>query len=178
MKRKKVGKFIVWLCSILVACLFPVFTFAENEGAFTPEELAKFNGRDGARAYVAVNGRVYDMTGNPLWPGGKHFCPGAVAGKDITGIWGLSPASHFQPNYLKRFPEVGRLVTAQTQSQNSPSPNVSPQPTAQVQQGGDEVNPRDGAVRQSGSRINPIIWGLVGIGLGLLVWLWFHSQRK
>ena len=35
--------------------------------AFTLEELAKYNGKDGNPAYVAVNGIVYDVTNNAAW---------------------------------------------------------------------------------------------------------------
>ncbi|AEH59954.1 cytochrome b5 [Methanosalsum zhilinae DSM 4017] len=39
---------------------------------FTAEELAKYNGRDGNRAYVAYNGKVYDVTDSFLWEDGDH----------------------------------------------------------------------------------------------------------
>ena len=43
---------------------------AEANAAFTPEELTAFDGKDGRKAYVAVEGKVYDVTGVPLdrWP--------------------------------------------------------------------------------------------------------------
>jgi cytochrome b involved in lipid metabolism len=39
---------------------------------FTLEELAQFNGKDGNPAYVAVNGKVYDVTDVPAWRGGEN----------------------------------------------------------------------------------------------------------
>ena len=56
---------------------------------FTLEELAKFNGEDGNKAYVAYEGLVYDVTDVPQWKNGKHN--GQVAGTDITGIMENAP---------------------------------------------------------------------------------------
>ena len=73
----------------------------------TLEELAKFNGKDGARAYVAVDGIIYDMTDSDMWKNGDHN--GFEAGKDLTdAIKNQSP--HGVGN-LTRVPVVGRLVT-------------------------------------------------------------------
>lgn len=49
---------------------------------FNKTELAKYNGRDGNRAYVAVNGVVYDVTNNAAWAAATHF--GLKAGEDLT----------------------------------------------------------------------------------------------
>ena len=35
-------------------------------------DLAKYNGQNGNPAYVAVNGKVYDVTDSPAWTGGEH----------------------------------------------------------------------------------------------------------
>jgi predicted heme/steroid binding protein len=56
---------------------------------FTREELAKFNGEDGNKAYVAYEGLVYDVTDVPQWKNGKHN--GQIAGTDITGIMENAP---------------------------------------------------------------------------------------
>lgn len=40
---------------------------------FNATELAKYNGQNGNPAYVAVNGKVYDVTDVPQWAGGNHF---------------------------------------------------------------------------------------------------------
>lgn len=47
----------------------------------TMEELAKFNGKDGAKAYIAYNEKVYDVSG--IFEDGEHM--GCEAGTDITG---------------------------------------------------------------------------------------------
>nr|WP_246840457.1 cytochrome b5 domain-containing protein [Lactobacillus xujianguonis] len=52
------------------------------EKIFTKDKLAEFNGQDGHKAYVAVNGVVYDVTDIPEWHGGKHH--GNLAGQDLT----------------------------------------------------------------------------------------------
>lgn len=49
---------------------------------FTLAELAKFDGLSGRKAYVAVDGIVYDVTNIPQWAMGKHF--GYKAGNDLS----------------------------------------------------------------------------------------------
>ncbi len=51
----------------------------------TIDELAQYNGKDGAKAYVAINGVVYDVTDNPQWSSGEHG--GQMAGTDITDVF-------------------------------------------------------------------------------------------
>lgn len=53
-----------------------------EEKAFTLEELKEFNGKDGKRAYVAVDGVVYDVTDSKPWKDGNHN--GFEAGNDLT----------------------------------------------------------------------------------------------
>ncbi|WEV70940.1 cytochrome B5 [Lactobacillus sp. ESL0785] len=49
---------------------------------FTKESLAKFDGKNGNSAYVAIDGKVYDVTGNAHWTDGEHH--GNLAGRDLT----------------------------------------------------------------------------------------------
>lgn len=71
----------------------------------TKTELAKFDGRDGRAAYVAVNGTIYDVTASPLWKDGDH--QGAhQAGADLTEE--LKGAPHVRM-VVERFPVVGKL---------------------------------------------------------------------
>ncbi|MGZ4887094.1 MAG: cytochrome b5 domain-containing protein, partial [Candidatus Aminicenantales bacterium] len=45
--------------------------------------MAKNNGGNGSRAFIAFDGKVYDVTDSDLWSGGDHM--GAhQAGKDLT----------------------------------------------------------------------------------------------
>jgi predicted heme/steroid binding protein len=50
---------------------------------FTLEELAMYNGKNGNAAYIAYNGKVYDVTLSRLWSGGSHQ-RAHQAGKDLT----------------------------------------------------------------------------------------------
>lgn len=51
----------------------------QPQKVFTLEELAKYNGKNGAKAYVAVGGIIYDVTDISKWSGGNHY--GITAGK-------------------------------------------------------------------------------------------------
>ncbi len=72
---------------------------------FTKEELRRYNGKDGAPAFVAFEGKVYDVSDSFLWQNGRHQ---AIhdAGVDLTGS--LDQAPH-GADLLKRFPIVGTL---------------------------------------------------------------------
>jgi predicted heme/steroid binding protein len=77
-----------------------------EEKKFTLQELAKFDGRDGKPAYVALNGKVYDVSESAFWLGGDHL--GAhQAGKDLTEDIDLAPHG---PENLNRVKLVGALV--------------------------------------------------------------------
>ena len=71
----------------------------------TLNELADYDGRDGRRAYIAVNGTIYDVTDSPRWENGFHP-PDHHAGKDLTEE--LSKAPHVR-SVVERFPVVGTL---------------------------------------------------------------------
>ena len=69
-------------------------------------ELAKYNGKDGQPAYVAVDGVIYDMTNSLPWKNGEHN--GFMAGKDLTKeIKEVSPHGVMK---LDNVPVVGRLL--------------------------------------------------------------------
>ena len=77
-----------------------------EERKFTVEELSKFNGRDGNPAYIAYQGKVYDMSQSSFWLDGDHL--GAhQAGKDLTVELELAPHG---PENLDRVKQVGKLV--------------------------------------------------------------------
>ncbi|MDH3453705.1 MAG: hypothetical protein OEL80_01065 [Desulfuromonadales bacterium] len=71
----------------------------------TLTELAKHDGQDGRRAYVAVNGTIYDVTDSPRWKNGLHP-PDHQAGQDLTEE--LAKAPHVR-TVVERFPVVGTL---------------------------------------------------------------------
>ncbi len=78
----------------------------------TAAELAKHDGKDGRRAYIAVNGTVYDVTDSPRWENGLHP-PDHLAGQDLTDE--LASAPHVRA-VVDRFPVVGTL------EEDSPGP--------------------------------------------------------
>ncbi len=71
----------------------------------TMEEVAENDGRDGANAYVVVEGIVYDVTGSPEWPDGNHR--GNQAGQDLTEE--LLEDSPHGASVLDDFEAVGRI---------------------------------------------------------------------
>lgn len=73
---------------------------------FTRRELAFFNGKNGAPAYLAYEGVVYDASGSFLWQRGEHQVRHR-AGEDLTGAFAQAPHG---PELLVRLPVVGVLV--------------------------------------------------------------------
>ncbi len=57
---------------------------------FTIEELSEYDGKAGRPAYVAYNGKVYDVTEAYLWIEGNHMGE-HDAGKDLTEGMATSP---------------------------------------------------------------------------------------
>lgn len=74
--------------------------------SFTIGELAHYDGRNGRRAYVAVNGTVYDVTNNAAWAAATHF--GLRAGRDLTQEF--TRCHPMQTQILSSLPVVGRLA--------------------------------------------------------------------
>ncbi len=76
---------------------------SENgEKVFTQAELKKYDGENGNAAYVAFDGKVYDVTNAEGWKGGQH--QGYIAGVDITEY---IKASDHGTKVLERLPLVG-----------------------------------------------------------------------
>ncbi|BCJ96063.1 hypothetical protein acsn021_36320 [Anaerocolumna cellulosilytica] len=74
---------------------------------FTLQELAEYNGTGGKAAYVAVNGKVYDMSEKAGWAGGSHY--GLFAGNDLTGQF-MSCHMGIE-TVLNQLPQVGTLIS-------------------------------------------------------------------
>jgi len=77
------------------------------ERKFTIEELKRYDGKDGRPAYIAHQGKVYDVTDSPLWTSGDH--QGLhEAGKDLTAE--MNEAPHGE-EVLTNMKIVGILAT-------------------------------------------------------------------
>lgn len=67
----------------------------------TLEELAEFDGQNGNRAYIAVDGKVYDVTDLPPWAGGVHndFPAGQDYTEEIKEVspHGVTPLESLEP---------------------------------------------------------------------------------
>ena len=72
---------------------------------FTIDELKKFDGKNGRPAYVAYNGKLYDVTQSGAWDAGGHFGQ-HFAGKDLT--MELKDAPHGD-QVFEHIPMVGEL---------------------------------------------------------------------
>jgi len=72
---------------------------------FTEDELAQYDGKDGTPAFVAYNGKVYDVSNSFHWRNGKHHAMHS-AGMDLTDSLKQTPHG---ADLLERVPVVGRL---------------------------------------------------------------------
>jgi predicted heme/steroid binding protein len=78
----------------------------------TLDELKQFDGKEGRKALVAVNGRIYDVTDSPLWNDGNHQ-ELHQAGRDLTED--LKGAPHVRM-VMDRFSIVGELQPPASQA--------------------------------------------------------------
>lgn len=76
-----------------------------EQQVFTRESLTEFDGTQGRPAYVAYQGKVYDVSESALWADGDHWAE-HQAGADLTAEIGDAPHSAEE---LENFPIVGTL---------------------------------------------------------------------
>jgi predicted heme/steroid binding protein len=76
-----------------------------EERTFTRDELAGFDGKDGRQAYIALSGKVYDVSGSAMWEKGEHEEEHS-AGADFTDDMDFAPHNE---DVLAGFPVVGVL---------------------------------------------------------------------
>lgn len=74
----------------------------------TVKEIEKYNGKNGNPAYVAYQGKVYDLSQSSLWSSGEHMGM-HQAGKDITEEMQLAPHGE-EVLERKKVTLVGKLV--------------------------------------------------------------------
>jgi predicted heme/steroid binding protein len=72
---------------------------------FSIKDLEKYNGKNGKPAYIAHNGRVYDISNSGLWSGGEHMGL-HQAGGDLTDELELAPHNK---EVFERVKEIGIL---------------------------------------------------------------------
>jgi len=72
----------------------------------TKQELEENNGKNGKPAYIAYQGKVYDVSESSFWMDGDHLGM-HQAGKDLTGELEMAP--HKEEN-LPKVKLVGDLV--------------------------------------------------------------------
>lgn len=72
---------------------------------FTLRELSGFNGKEGKPVYVALDGKVYDVSKSDLWSKGIHMNH-HPSGNDLSDA--ISVAPHGK-EVLERYPVVGSL---------------------------------------------------------------------
>ncbi len=71
----------------------------------TREELSHRGGGEGPPVYIALNGKVYDVTESPLWEDGDHQGE-HTAGMDLSQE--ITDAPH-ETDVLDSYPVVGEL---------------------------------------------------------------------
>jgi len=70
------------------------------------DELQQYDGTEDKKAYVAYQGRVFDVTQSKLWKNGLHFKT-HQAGGDLTEAMKAAPHG---PNVMGRLEQVGKLA--------------------------------------------------------------------
>jgi len=78
----------------------------EHRQDLTMEELAQFDGKEGRPAYVAVEGKIYNVSESRLWKGGSHVRK-HHAGSDLTDA--LKQAPHSEEK-ITSMPLVGKIM--------------------------------------------------------------------
>ena len=82
----------------------------------TREELHRGDGKEGNKAYVAFEGRVYDVTGSKLWRNGVHLKT-HHAGHDLTLAMKAAPHG---PEVMARFEAIAGLVEEKKVAETGP----------------------------------------------------------
>lgn len=93
------------LVGFVTVAALPTLAQETKNRTFTPKELLLYNGTNGRPAYVAVEGKVYDVSKSQFWENGHHEIH--HSGFDLTDE--LQRAPHGK-EVLRNMPEVGVLL--------------------------------------------------------------------
>jgi len=83
------------------------------------KKLAENDGKDGKPAFVAYNGKIYDVTESKMWKKGLHMNR-HQAGNDLTDSLGAAPHGD---EVLNRFKKIGTLNADEADEAKPPLPN-------------------------------------------------------
>lgn len=89
---------------------------SSEKGIFTSATLSAFNGQNGKPTYVAIDGKVYDLSTSRRWKEGIHLRR-HHAGKDLSDE--LQDAPHGK-EVFEKFPIVGTVVETPSEEKNKP----------------------------------------------------------
>ena len=93
------------LVGFVTVAALPALAQETKNRTFTPKELSLYNGTNGRPAYVAVEGKVYDVSKSRFWENGHHEIH--HAGLDLTDE--LQRAPHGK-EVLRNMAEAGVLL--------------------------------------------------------------------
>jgi predicted heme/steroid binding protein len=110
---------LLWHSTVLLARRYKRLARSLDAGSeleLTSDDLLLFSGQEKRKALVAVDGRIYDVTGRNLWrrgihPGGHH------AGHDLTNAFGGAPHGK---EVFERVTPVGRVLIPETKARRGP----------------------------------------------------------
>jgi predicted heme/steroid binding protein len=110
---------LLWHTTVLLARRYKRLAKSLDAGSeleLTPDDLLLFSGQEKRKALVAVNGKIYDVTGRNLWrrgihPGGHH------AGHDLTNDFAKAPHGK---EVFERITPVGRVIDPDTSTRRGP----------------------------------------------------------
>ena len=105
---------------------------------FSTEELKKYNGKDGAPVYAAVDGIVYDLSKSKYWKTGQHMKMHDAGADQSHAIHNKAPkVIHKDGKILEKMPKVGVMEGyAREKTAATPQETVKAKPEPAPQEAG------------------------------------------